>query len=119
MGHLKRAVAVVNDACLDGIARLIVRNPVAQARLVGELLAQRVSVGAGLGVFHGAHGHLAVGIVGASSNDLVTLDKLELELAGLEVPASQNLGRGNLAGDAGVLGRQAIGILELGSLDIL
>ena len=110
MGHLKRAVAVVDDARLDGVVRLIVRDPVAQPRLVGELLAQRVSVGAGLVVSDLVNGNRAVGSVSALGDDLVTLDELEGELALLEVAPGQDLGRGDL-----VLDRlHAIGVLELG-----
>ena len=110
MGHLKRTVAVVDDARLDGVVRLIVRDPVAQPRLVGELLAQRVGVGAGLVVSDLVHGNRAVGSVSALGNDLVALDELEGELTLLEVAAVQDLGRGDL-----VLDRlHAIGVLELG-----
>ena len=109
MGHLKRAVAVVDDARLDGVVRLIVRDPIAQPRLVGELLAQRVGVGSGLVVSDLVHGNRAVGSVSALGDDLVTLDELEGELAFLEVAACQGLGRGDL-----VLDRlHAIGVLEL------
>ena len=100
MGHLKRAVAVVDDARLDGVVRLIVRNPVAQPRLVGELLAQRVGVIARLIVSDFAHDDLAVGRIGASGDDIVTLDKLEGEFAVLEVAPVQGFGRDDLIGDA-------------------
>ena len=110
MGHLKRTVAIVDDARLDGVVRLIVRDPVAQPRLVGELLAQRVGVGAGLVVSDLVHGNRAVGSISALGNDPVALDELEGELTLLEVAAVQDLGRGDL-----VLDRlHAIGVLELG-----
>ena len=116
MDHLKRAVAVVDDARLDGVARLIVRDPVAQPRFVGELLAQLVGVSAGLIVSDFVHDDLAVGIVLAGGDDIVTLDELEGELAVLEVAPVQGLGRDDLVGDARALGGQAVRILELSRL---
>ena len=112
MGHLKRAVAVVDDARLDGVVRLIVRNPVAQPRFVGELLAQLVGVSAGLIVSDFVHDDCAIGGVGAGSDDLVALDELEGELAILEIVAGQDLGRGDLFGDARLDRRHVIGIGE-------
>ena len=112
MGHLKRAVAVIDDARLDGVVRLIVRNPVAQPRFVGELLAQLVGVSAGLIVSDFVHDDCAIGGVGAGSDDLVALDELEGELAILEIAAGQDLGRGDLFGDARLDRRHVIGIGE-------
>ena len=112
MGHLKRAVAVVDDTRLDGVARLIVRDPIAQPRLVGELLTQRVGVDTGLIVSDFVHGDRAVSRIGAGGDDIVTLDKLKLELTGLKVASGQTLGCGDLVGDAGIVLAHAIGIGE-------
>ena len=109
---LESAVAVIGDGGLDGELGIAVGDTAGVA--LG--LAQRVGVCSGLGVLHGAHRDLAFGIVGAGGDDLgvlaLALDELEGELAVLEVAAVQDLGRGNLVGDAFLDGRHAIGIGE-------
>ena len=74
---------------------------------------------AGLVVGDLAHRDLAVGSVGAGGDDLVALDELEGELAFLEVAAVQDLGRLDLVGDAGLLGSQVVGVLELDAHGVL
>ena len=105
----KLALAVVGNSGLDGIGRVVVRDA-AGATLD---LAQRVFVLAGLFVLDGAHRDLAVGGVGALGDDLVALDELEGELAFLERTPGQDLGRGDLVGDAGVLGGHGVGVHKL------
>ena len=112
MGHLKRAVAVIDDARLDGVVRLIVRNPVTQPRFVGELLAQLVGVSVGLIVSDFVHDDCAIGSIGAPSNNLIALDELEGELAVLEVAPGQDLGRLDLVGDARLDRLHVIGVGE-------
>ena len=114
---LERAVTVVRDGGLDGELGVAVGDALAGGSALG--LAQRVGVLAGLGVLHGAHRDVAAGVVGAGGDDLVALDELEGELAGLEVAPGQGLGRLDLVGDAGVLGRHGVGVLELNLLDVL
>ena len=114
---LERAVTVVRDGGLDGELGVAVGDALAGGSALG--LAQRVGVLAGLGVLHGAHRDVAACVVGAGGDDLVALDELEGELAGLEVAPGQGLGRLDLVGDAGVLGRHGVGVLELSGLGIL
>ena len=120
MLYAERAVAVVFDDGLDGVGLAVVSDPVAG---VARDLAQRVGVRSGLGVLDGAHRDLAVVGILAGGDDLgalaLALDELEGELALLEVAASQDLGRGDLVGDAGARRRQVVGILELGGLGAL
>ena len=115
MLRLERAVAVVRDGGLDSELGIAVSDTAG----VALDLAQRVGVLASLGVLHGAHRDLAVGSVGAGGDDIVTLDELEGELALLEVAAVQNLGRGDLVGDAEALGGQIVSVLELDALNVL
>ena len=110
MGHAERAVAVVGDGGLDGVFGGAVGDALAGGSAVD--LAQRVGVLAGLGVLHGAHRDVALGVVLAGGDDLVALDELEGELAVHEIAASQNLVRGNLVGDARLDRRHVIGIGE-------
>ena len=112
----KLALAVVGDGRLDGVGLAVVSDAIAG---VARDFAQRVGVLAGLFVLDGAHRDLAVGGVGAGSDDIVTLDELEGELAFLEVAAGQVLGRGDLIGDAGALGSHRVGVLEDRLLDVL
>ena len=111
---LEGTVAVVSDGGLNGVLGAAVRDALAGGSAVD--LAQCVGVLAGLVVLHGAHRDLAFGIVGAGGDGLgvlaLALDELEGELAVLEVAAVQDLGRGNLVGDAFLDGRHAIGIGE-------
>ena len=117
MRSAERAVAVVGDGGHDGIGLAVVGDAVAGGSAVD--LAQRVGVLAGRGVLHGAHRDVALGVVGAGGDDIVALDELEVELALLEVAAVQDLGRGDLVGDAGDLGARLVGIGELGLLAFL
>ena len=110
MLSLERAIALVGNGGLDGVLGVAVRDALADGSAVD--LAQRVGVLAGLGVLHGAHRDVALGVVDAGGNDLVALDELEGELAFLEVAADQNLVRGNLVGDARLDRRHVIGIGE-------
>ena len=110
-------IAIVRNRGHDGVGRAVVGDAIALGSAVD--LAQRVGVLAGLGVPDGTHRNHAVVTVLASGDDLVALDELELELVGLEVAAGQGLVRGDLMGDARVLRRQAVGILELNLLDVL
>ena len=109
MLRLERAVALVGDGRLDGVGLAIVGDAVAG---VARDLAQRVGVLAGLVVGDLAHRNLAVGSVGAPSDDLVALDELEGELALSHVASGQVLGRLDLVGNAGILGRHVIGVLK-------
>ena len=110
------ALAVVGDGRLDGVGLAVIGDAIVG---VARDLAQRVGMLAGLVVGDLAHRDLAVGGVGTGGDHVVALDELEGELAGLEVAAVQGLGRLDLVGDAGVLGRQVVGILELGGLVVL
>ena len=114
---LEGAVAVIGDGGHDGIGLAVVRYTVAGGSAVD--LAQRVGVLAGLGVLDGSHRDLAVGGVSAGGDDLVALDELKGELAGLDVAPSQGLGRGDLIGDAEALGGQIVSVLELDALNVL
>ena len=109
MLYTERAVAVVLDDSLDGVGLAVVGDAVAG---VARDLAQRVGVLAGSGVLDGAHRDRAVGGVGAGGDDLVALDELEGELALSHVAAGQELGRGDLVGDARLNRRHVIGVGE-------
>ena len=106
-------VAVVRNLSHDGVLGGAVGNTVLGGAGLG--LAQRVGVLAGLGVGDGIHHDLAVGIVGAGDDDLVALDELKAELASREarLAPGQDLGRGDLVGDAGDLGGQIVGVHKL------
>ena len=108
---LEGAVAVIGDGGHDGIGLAVVRYTVAGGSAVD--LAQRVGVLAGLGVLDGSHRDLAVGGVSAGGDDLVALDELKGELAGLDVAPSQGLGRLDLVGNTGLNMIRSIGVLEL------
>ena len=105
----KLALAVVGDGRLDGVGLAVVSDAIAG---VARGFAQRVGVLAGLFVLDGAHRDLAVGGVGAGSDDIVTLDELEGELAFLEVAPGQDLGRGDLVGDAELVRIRLVGVGE-------
>ena len=111
MLRLERAVTLVGDGGHDGVLGGAVGDAVVG---VARDLAQRVGVLAGLVVLHGAHLDFTVGIVLAGGDGLgvlaLALDELEGELAVLEVAAGQDLGRGDLVGDAGALGGHAVGV---------
>ena len=111
---LEGTVAVVGDGGLNGVLGVAVSDALAGGSAVD--LAQCVGVLAGLVVLHGVHRDLAFGIVGAGGDDLgvlaLALDELESKLASLEAAAVQDLGRGDLVGDARLDGRHAIGIGE-------
>ena len=119
MLHAECAVAVVRNLSHDGVLGGAVGNAVFDGTGLG--LAQCVGVLAGLGVGDGIHHDLAVGIVGTGDDYVVVLDELEAELAGLEaeVAPGQNLGRGNLVGDAGDLGARLVGVGELRLIGVL
>ena len=111
MLRLEGTVAVVRDGGLDGVLGVTVGDALAGGSAVD--LAQRVGVVlAGLIVLHGVHRDLAVGSVGALGNDLVALDELEAKLAVLELATGQDLGRGDLVGDARLDRLHAIGVGE-------
>ena len=112
----ERTVTVVGDGGHDGIGLAVVGDAIVG---VARDLAQRVGMLAGLVVGDLAHRDLAVGSVGAGGDDLVALNELEGELAVLEVAAVQNLGRLDQIGDAGALGSQVVGVLELDALGVL
>ena len=114
---LEGAVAVVGDGGHDGIGLAVVGDAVADGSAVD--LAQRVGVLAGRSVLDGTHRDIALGVIGAGGDNIVALDELEVELAVLEVAASQDLGRGDLIGDAEALGSQIVSVLELDTLDVL
>ena len=99
---IKCAVAIVRNRGHDGVGRAVVGDAIALGSTVD--LAQRVGVLTGLGVPDGTHRNHAVVTVLASGDDLIALDELELELTGLKGTAGQGLVRGDLVGDAGVLG---------------
>ena len=113
MLRLERAVTVVRDGGHDGV----LGGAVGDAAGIALDLAQRVGVLAGLVVLHGAHLDFTVGIVLAGGDDLgvlaLALDELEGELAFLERTPGQNLGRGDLVGDARVLGGHGVGVHKL------
>ena len=106
----ERAVALVGDGGLDGELGIAVGDTAG----VALDLAQRIGVRSGLGVLDGAHRDLAIGGVLAGGNDLgvLALDELEGELALSHVAAGQDLGRGDLVGDARLDRRHAVGIGE-------
>ena len=112
---LEGAVAVVGDGGLDSVLGVAVRDALAGGSAVG--LAQRVGVLAGLVVLHGAHRNRAVGGVLAGGDDLgilaLTLDELEGELALSHVAAGQDLGRGDLVGDAELVRIRLVVVVEL------
>ena len=114
MLRLERAVAVVRDGGLDGVLGVTVGDALAGGSALD--LAQRIGVRSGLGVLDGAHRDLAIGGVLAGGNDLdvlaLALDELEGELALSHVAAGQDLGRGDLVGDARLDRRHAVGIGE-------
>ena len=118
MLYLELALAVVGDGRLDYVCLAVVGDAVAG---VARDLAQRVGVLAGLVVGDLAHRDLAVGGVSAGGDDLsvLALDELEGELAFLEIAPGQDLGRLNLVGDAGILGRHVIGVLKDRLLSVL
>ena len=109
----KLALTIVGDGRLDGVGLAVVGNAVAG---VARDLAQRVGVLAGLGVLHGAHRYVALGVVLAGGDNLgvlaLALDELEGELAFLEVAAGQGLGRLDLVGDTRLDRRHVIGVGE-------
>ena len=115
MLRLERAVALVGNGGLDGVGLAVVSDAVVG---VARDLAQRVGVLAGLFVLDGAHRDIAVGGVLAGGDDLgvlaLALDELEGELAFLERTPGQNLGRGDLVGDAELVRIRLVGVLELG-----
>ena len=98
MLHAEGSVAVVLDGGHDSVLGGAVGNAVFGGAGLG--LAQCVAVGAGPGVRDGAHHNLAAGVVGAGCDDVVAFDELEGELAVLEIAPGQDLGRGDLVGDA-------------------
>ena len=110
MLSLERAIALVGNGGLDGVLGVAVRDALAGGSAVD--LAQRVGVLAGLGVGDLVHGDRSVVGVGALGDDLVALDQLKGELAVLEIAAGQDLGRGDLFGDARLDRRHVIGIGE-------
>ena len=109
---LECAVAVIGDGRLDGELGVTVGDTAG----VALDLVQRVGVRSGLGVLDGAHRDLAIGGVLAGGDDLgvlaLALDELEGELALSHVAPGQNLGRGDLVGDARLNRRHAVGIGE-------
>ena len=111
---LECAVAIVRDGGLDGVLGVTVGDALAGGSALD--LAQRIGVRFGLGVLDGAHRDLAIGGVLAGGNDLdvlaLALDELEGELALSHVAAGQDLGRGDLVGDARLDRRHAVGIGE-------
>ena len=114
MRGAERTVAVVRDGGLDGVLGIAVGDALADGSALD--LAQRVGVRSGLGVLHGAHRDLAIGGVSAGGDNLgvlaLALDELEGELAGSKLAPGQDLGRGNLVGDARLDRRHVIGIGE-------
>ena len=110
MRSAEGTVTVVGNGGLDGVLGVAVRDALAGGSAVD--LAQRVGVLAGLGVLHGAHRDVALGVVSAGGDNLVALDELEGELAVLEIAAVRDLGRGDLFGDARLDRRHVIGIGE-------
>ena len=115
----ERAVAVVRNLSHDGVLGGAVGNAVLDGAGLG--LAQLVGVLASRFIGDGVHHDLAVGIVGTGDDDLVALDELKAELASREarLAPGQDLGRGNLTGDAGVLGARFVGVGELSLLGVL
>ena len=114
MRGAERTVAVVRDGGLDGVLGVTVGDALAGGSALD--LAQRIGVRSGLGVLDGAHRDLAIGGVLAGGNDLdvlaLALDELEGELALSHVAAGQDLGRGDLVGDARLDRRHVIGVGE-------
>ena len=112
------ALTVVGDGRLDGVGLAVVGDAVVG---VARDLAQRIGMLAGLVVGDLAHRDLAVGGIGAGGDDLgvLALDELEGELAFLEIAPGQDLGRLDLVGDAGILGRHVIGVLKDRLLSVL
>ena len=112
MRGAERTVAVIGDGGLDAVLGIAVGDTAG----VALDLAQRIGVRSGLGVLDGAHRDLAIGGVLAGGDDLgvlaLALDELEGELAVLEVAPGQDLGRGDLVGDARLDRRHAVGIGE-------
>ena len=108
-------VTVVGNGGLDGVLGVTVGDALAGSSTVD--LAQRVDVLAGLGVLHGAHRNLAVGGVLAGGDDLgvlaLALDQLEEELVGSKLASGQNLGRGDLVGDAELVRIRLVAVVEL------
>ena len=113
----ERAVAVVRNLSHDGVLGGAVGNAVLDGAGLG--LAQLVGVLASRFIGDGIHHDLAVGIVGAGDDDLVALDELKAELAFLERTPGQDLGRGDLVGDAGDLGARLVGVGELRLIGVL
>ena len=113
MLHAEGAVAVVLDDGHDSVLSGAVGNAVLGGAGLG--LAQPVGVLAGLGIGDGIHYDLAVGIVGAGGDYVIALDELKVELAGNEadLATGQDLGRGDLVGDARVLGGHGVGVHKL------
>ena len=118
MLNRKLAIAIVGDGSHDGVLSGAVGNTVVGVALD---LTQRVGVRSGLVVLHGAHLDVAVGIVGAGSGNNVTFDELKTELAGhkAKLAPGQDLLRGDLVGDAGVLGTRLVRVGELGLLGVV
>ncbi len=118
MLHAQSTVAVVHNRSHDSVLGGAVGNTVLGGTGLG--LAQRVGVFAGLGVRDGIHHDLAVGIVGAGGDHVIALDELEAELAGhkAKLAPGQDLLRGDLVGDAGVLGTRLVRVGELGLLGV-
>ena len=114
---LERAVALIGDGGHDGVSLAVVGDALAGGSAVD--FAQCVGMRSGLVILDGAHRDVTAGVVGAGGDDLVALDKLEGELAGGKLAPGQGLGRGDLVGDAGALGRHGVGVLELNLLDVL
>ena len=114
---LERAVALIGDGGHDGVSLAVVGDALAGGSAVD--FAQCVGMRSGLVILDGAHRDVTAGVVGAGGDDLVAFDKLEGELAGGKFAPGQGLGRGDLVGDAGALGRHGVGVLELNLLDVL
>ena len=114
---LERAVALIGDGGHDGVSLAVVGDALAGGSAVD--FAQCVGMRSGLVILDGAHRDVTAGVVGAGGDDLVALDELEGELAGGKLAPGQGLGRGDLVGDAGALGRHGVGVLELNLLDVL
>ena len=112
---LEGAVAIVRNGSLDDVLGVTVGDALAGGSALD--LAQRVGVLAGLVVLHGAHRDRAIGGVSAGSDDLsvltLTLDELKGELVGSKLAPGQNLGRGDLVGDAGLARIRLVAVAEL------
>ena len=109
MRGAERTVTVVGDGGHDGIGLAVVGDTTG----IALDLAQRVGVFAGSGVLDGDHRDVALGVIGAGGDHVVALDELEVELALLEVAAVQDLGRGDLVGDAGLIRIRLVAVVEL------